>query len=324
MIERPDAFAMPGLIDAHGHMEALGAGQEELDLRGVASVDEVARRVEARIEATDGDSWITGRNWDQSLWPGGAFPTAAALDAASPRRPVWLERVDGHAGWANTEAMRRAKVTKNSKAPSDGQILRDSDGKPTGVFVDGAMSLVGRAVPGPALKDVKRRLLAAQKHTLQNGLTGVHDAGISTLVEEAYRELDREGQLVIRIYAMASPPAGGEIAFVSRRPRKSAAQSRFELRAIKLFMDGAMGSRGALLFKPYNDDPGNSGLMLIDPAVLEATVTAAAREWMASLHTRDRGQGKCPGARRLCRRAQGVSPGARPAAADRACPGCAA
>ena len=117
MIERPDAFAMPGLIDAHGHMESLGASQEELDLRGVASVDEVARRVKARIEATAGDSWITGRNWDQSLWPGGAFPTAAVLDAVSPHRPVWLKRVDGHAGWANTEAMRRAKVTKDVAGP---------------------------------------------------------------------------------------------------------------------------------------------------------------------------------------------------------------
>jgi predicted amidohydrolase YtcJ len=285
MIERPSAFAMPGLIDAHGHMESLGASQEELELRGVASVDEVTRRVKARIEATDDDSWITGRNWDQSRWQGGAFPTAAALDRVSPHRPVWLERVDGHAGWANTEAMRRAKVTKNSKAPSDGQILRDSDGQPTGVFIDGAMSLVARTVPGPTLNDVKRRLLAAQKHVLQNGLTGVHDAGISKLVEQAYRELDREGQLVVRVYGMAAPPAGGEVAFVKRPPRKSPVESRFELRAIKLYIDGAMGSRGALLFRPYSDDPANSGLILIDPKVLEETVTTALENrWQVCTH----------------------------------------
>ena len=99
----------------------------------------------ARIAVTPGDSWITGRNWDQSLWPGEHFPTAAVLDAVAPDRAVWLERVDGHAGWANSEAMRRAKVGKESTAPADGQILRDSDGRPTGVFIDGAMSLVGRA-----------------------------------------------------------------------------------------------------------------------------------------------------------------------------------
>ena len=129
--------------------KSLGASQEELDLRGVASLEEVARRVKARIEPNPGDSWITGRNWDQSLWPGGAFPTAAVLDAVAPRRPVWLKRVDGHAGWANSEAMRRAKVAKDTQAPPDGQIIRDRDGQPTGVFIDGAMGLVGRAVPAP-------------------------------------------------------------------------------------------------------------------------------------------------------------------------------
>ncbi len=160
VIDRPDAFAIPGLIDAHGHLESLGAAQDEIDLRGVASLDEVARRVKARIEATPGDSWITGRSWDQSLWPGGAFPTAAVLDAVAPNRPVWLRRVDGHAGWANSEAMRRAKVTKDAQAPPDGQIIRDKDGNPTGVFIDGAMGLVGRAVPRP---DAARRPPAAAR-----------------------------------------------------------------------------------------------------------------------------------------------------------------
>ncbi len=148
-IERHGAFGVPGLIDAHGHMEALGAGQEQLDLRGVASLEEVARRVKARAQATPGDSWITGRNWDQSLWPGGAFPTAAVLDAAAPDRPVWLKRVDGHAGWSNSEAMRRARIDKATSLPSGGQILRDQAGQPTGVFVDAAMSLIARRATGP-------------------------------------------------------------------------------------------------------------------------------------------------------------------------------
>jgi hypothetical protein len=113
----------------------------------------------------------------------------------------------------------------------------------------------------------------------------VHDAGISDRVAEAYRELDREGRLVVRIYAMASPPAGGEVAFASRPPQKSPPGSRFELRAIKLFIDGAMGSRGALLFQPYSDDPGNSGLALIDPRVLSGTTTAALKHgWQVCTH----------------------------------------
>jgi predicted amidohydrolase YtcJ len=285
LIERPDAFAIPGLIDAHGHMEELGATQDEIDLRGVASPEEVARRVKARIDATPGDSWITGRNWDQSLWPGGAFPTAPVLDAVAPKRPVWLHRVDGHAGWANSEAMRRARVTKDAQAPPDGQILRDKDGNPTGVFIDRAMGLVGRAVPGLTRLDVRRRLLAAQDLALRAGLTGVHDAGISRLTADVYRDLDREGRLRIRIYAMASPPSGGEVEFVSKRPQAGPDGARFAMRAIKLFIDGAMGSRGGLLFASYSDDPGNSGLLLIDPKVLEATTTAALRHgWQVATH----------------------------------------
>jgi predicted amidohydrolase YtcJ len=193
--------------------------------------------------------------------------------------------VDGHAGWANSEAMRRAKVTKDSKAPPDGQIIRDKAGNPTGVFIDGAMGLVGGAVPGLTRLDVRRRLLAAQDLALKAGLTGVHDAGISGRTADVYRDLDREGLLKIRIYAMASPPRGGQVAFVSRRPQAGPDGARFEMRAIKLFIDGAMGSRGGLLFEPYHDDPGNSGLLLIDPKVLEATTTAALRHgWQVATH----------------------------------------
>jgi predicted amidohydrolase YtcJ len=281
IIDRPDAFALPGLIDAHGHMESLGASHEEIDLRGVAPLAEVARRVKERIEATPGDTWITGRNWDQSLWPGGEFPTAAVLDAVVPKRPVWLERVDGHAGWANSEAMRRAKITRDSQAPKSGQIIRDANGMPTGIFVDGAMRLVETAVPGPSREDIKRRLLMAQRLVLEAGLTGVHDAGISHNVAEIYRELDREGRLVVRIYGMAA----GTQTDVSQPPQTASAGARFEMRAIKLFIDGAMGSRGALLYEPYHDDPANSGLLLIDPKRLEAiTKSALAHGWQVCTH----------------------------------------
>ena len=194
LVDRPGAFAMPGLIDAHGHLSDAGRGLEEVDLRGVASLEEVARRVKARADATPGDGWITGRNWDQSLWPGGAFPTAAVLDAVAPDRPVWLRRVDGHAGWANSEAMRRAAVTAETQAPADGQILRDPDGRPTGVFIDGAMGLVGRVVPPADADAIARHILAAQRLALEAGLTAVHDAGVSAAEADVYRRLDRAGQ----------------------------------------------------------------------------------------------------------------------------------
>jgi predicted amidohydrolase YtcJ len=286
VVSLPGAFATPGLIDAHCHLSSLGAVEEGIDLRGVDRLDEVARRVKARIETTPGDAWILGRNWDQSLWPGGAFPTAAVLDAVAPDRPVWLRRVDGHAAWANSEALRRAKVTKESQAPSDGQIIRDASGQPTGVFVDGAMDLVGRAVPKPSQAEHARRILAGQAIALRAGLTGIHDAGVSRLDEAAYRDLDRQGLLKLRVYGMAHPGSDDDpMASVSQPPAAAQPTSRFELRAIKLFIDGAMGSRGGLLFEPYSDDPGNRGLLLIEPDLLRRTTEAALRHgWQVCTH----------------------------------------
>ena len=232
-------------------------------------------------DAHPGDDWILGRNFDQSLYPGGEFPTRGPLDRASPKRPVWLIRVDGHAGWANSEALRRAKIDKEAKAPSDGQILRDKVGEPTGILVDGAMSAVWKVVPGPSKEVIARRLLKAQEICLAAGLTGVHDASVSPAEADVYRRLDREGKLKLRVYGMASPPSGGEVEFASHPPVPRKEGRRFEMRAIKLFADGAMGSRGGLLFEPYSDDPGNSGLELIAPEVLKASTTAALKHVLA-------------------------------------------
>ena len=286
VVDLPGAFATPGLVDSHAHLIELGASQEEVDLRGAPSPDDVARRVKARIDAEPGDGWVLGAHWDQSLWPGGAFPTSEPLDKVAPNRPVWLRRVDGHCGWANAEAMRRAGVSKDSKAPPDGQIIRDAEGRPTGVFIDGAMALIDSAMPGGSGGNIARRILAAQSIVLQAGLTGIHDASVSPGSEaEAFRSLDREGKLKLRVYAMASVPSGREVDFVSRPPSPSKPGDRFAMRAIKLFADGAMGSRGALLFESYADDPGNKGLALIDPNVLELTTTSALRQgWQVCTH----------------------------------------
>ncbi len=285
VIDRPGAFALPGLIDAHGHVESLGASLEQVDLRGVRTLEEVGRRVEARLASMPGDAWITGGHWDQSLWPGGAFPTAAVLDAVAPGCPVWLSRVDGHAGWANSAAMRKAGVGPQTLAPADGKILRDASGQPTGVFIDGAMRLVSSVVPPASAADLKRRILAAQEQILTAGLTGVHDAGISPAEAEVYRDLDSSGQLRLRVYAMAALPEGREVQLVSQPPRQDAPGGRFTLRTIKVFIDGAMGSRGALLFEPYHDDPANRGLLLIDPKLLEAVTEAALRHgWQVATH----------------------------------------
>ncbi|WP_406696817.1 amidohydrolase family protein [Singulisphaera sp. Ch08] len=285
VVDRPDAFATPGLVDSHGHLCDFGSSREELDLRGVASLEDVAQRVKAWMEAHPGDSWVIGQNWDQSLWPGGDFPTAKTLDLVAPDRPVWLVRVDGHAGWANSEALRRGKVNRDTEAPTDGQIIRDPNGDPTGVFIDGAMSLVSRHRPGDSKADLTRRILAGQELVFQAGLTGVHDAGVSIKMAEAYRELDQAGKLKLRVYGMASIPDRQLVEFASHPPVAAAPKARFVLRAIKLFIDGALGSRGGLLSEDYSDDPGNKGLLLIDPKLLTTATEQGLRHgWQIATH----------------------------------------
>ncbi|MDB5349616.1 MAG: dan [Planctomycetota bacterium] len=284
-IDRPGGLAIPGLIDAHAHLLSLGKLTEQLDLRGTDSPEKVAAMVADRIKAQPGDGWILGRSWDQSLWPGGEFSSAAVLDKVAPDRPVWLTRVDGHAGWANSEAMRRAGITRESKSKSDGLIVRDKDGTPTGFFVDGAMDAVGNVLPVPDRETLSRRILKAQAICFEDGLTGIHDASLSNEDIEIYRSLDKKGLLKLRIYGMAQPPDGTEIKFASVPPIPRRPDRRFEVRAIKVFIDGAMGSRGALLFEPYADDPKNVGLQLTDPKHLEALTTAALKHgWQICTH----------------------------------------
>lgn len=285
MIDRPDRVALPGFIDAHGHLSMLGAMVDELDLRGLTSPAAVAARVAERSAQQQREGWILGRSWDQSLWADPSFPTASMLDEAAPDRPVWLKRVDGHAGWANREAMRRAGVTRDTPVPPGGRILRDANGEPTGVFVDEAMDLVTRHIPAPSKADLERRLLAAQDECLRVGLTTVHDAGLDAAAIAVLRDLDARGRLRMRVYGMALPDPDRPIDILKVPPAPPRPDGRFELRAIKLFIDGAMGSRGALLFEPYSDDPGHVGLGLLDPEELRVITEAALLSgWQVCTH----------------------------------------
>ena len=285
VLDLPGSFATPGLIDAHGHLTSLGQTIESVDLRDAKSVGEVVRRVVERSKSLPAGEWVLGQSWDQSLWPGKELPTHEPLTTALPDRPVFLRRVDGHAGWANAAAMRIAGVTAKTEDPDGGKILHTAAGEPTGVFVDVAVDFITRHIPSSNRDAVRRRLLAAQTMCLEVGLTGVHDAGLSGREIELLRELDASGQLKLRVYGMAHPPDGREVEFVSKPPLAAKPGDRFVLRAIKMFIDGAMGSRGAVLFEPYSDDPGNTGLVLTEPELLEQiTATALKNGWQVCTH----------------------------------------
>lgn len=266
------AVVVPGLIDAHGHVANLGYSQLRVDLAGTRSKAEVLERLRAFARDLPSGAWLTGRGWDQNDWPEAAFPTTADLDAAFPDRPVWLTRVDGHAGWANSAALRAVKRDLGGAwQPEGGQILRDGAGRPTGVFIDKAMDLVTAVVPPVDEATAERALVLGMEAAVRHGLTGVHDMGVSLENLRRYRRLADRGRLPLRIYALADGEREA-LAELCRTGLYAHPGGRIRMRGVKLYMDGALGSRGAALLEPYSDAPDNRGLLLREPPALQALV----------------------------------------------------
>ena len=259
-----DGTVIPGLIDAHGHLLNLGLSLLRADLNGTREPAEIYARLREKAGAGPRGVWLIGRGWDQNDWPEPAFPSAKDLDRHFSDQPVWLERVDGHAGWANSKALKRAKIDASTPDPVGGKILRDANGQPTGILVDSAMGLVEKVLP-KLDGDLRRRALRlAFQQATAAGLTGVHDAGVSRAELALFRELADNGELPLRVYAMADGD-GDALADLCRKGAYRHASGRLQMRAVKLYADGALGSRGAALLADYADDKGNQGL-LIQPA----------------------------------------------------------
>lgn len=279
LIDAGDATVIPGLIDAHAHVMELGYALLRADLSGAKSTQEVIERLQAYAASAPEGSWIIGWGWDQNLWPGAQFPTAADLDAAFPDRPVWLSRIDGHAAWANTAAIRAAEALEGARRfdgdwqPDGGRIERDG-GRATGVFVDAAMRLVDRAVPPPDEAWRAQALEKALQVAVANGLTGVHDMGVSRADLALMRRFADEGRLPLRISAYADGDRAA-LSDLCEHGRYQHPAGRLQMKGVKLFVDGALGSRGAALLEDYSDAPGNRGLLVTDPAAYGAAVIRA-------------------------------------------------
>lgn len=278
--------ALPGLADAHGHVASLGFAMRNVDLGGARDEGECVARLAERAKTTPPGTWILARGWDQNRWPDKRMPTLGALSRAVADHPVLASRVDGHAVWINARALAAAAITRDTPDPAGGRIVRDSSGAPSGVLVDNAEDLVRSKLPPPSEADVESAIRAAVDRLLALGITSAHDAGCDARTLSVYRRLAERGQLGIHVYAMLDGQQPVELLRAqmvgwSASPRIG----RLTVGAVKMYADGALGSRGALLFDPYADDASTSGLAVTPPDDLRARILEVARAgWQPSVH----------------------------------------
>ena len=277
MVDLGGKTVIPGMVDAHAHLLGLGQSLRNVDLTGTRSYDEVIARVVARAKESPAGSWIVGRGWDQNDWANTSFPTHDALTRALPNNPVALGRVDGHAVLANAAAMKAAGITATTADPSGGRLERDANGTPTGVFVDNAEGLIQRAIPASSRADLRQAIAAGIRESQRWGLTGLHDAGEPRQVIDLLEEMAKAGEYDFRLYVMISDDSAAITHYMQLGPRAALFDGRLWVRAIKLYADGALGSRGAALLDPYSDDPKNSGLLVSAPAHIQEVATRALR-----------------------------------------------
>ena len=301
VIDLHGSTVLPGFTDAHAHLLGLGNLLRRVNLAGSTSYQEVIDRVKSWAKDTKPGEWILGRGWDQNRWATKEFPTHEALSRAFANNPVVLTRIDGHALLANAKAMELAHVTAATVEPSGGRIIRLPSGAPSGVFIDNAQSLIGlfrgsesatgRAMPASTRADTRKAILAAIAECNRWGLTGIHDPGENAETISIYEELAKAGNYNLRNYVMISDPGepGSPAAlrnpYLQRGPQSALYDGHLWIRALKLYADGALGSRGAALLAPYSDDPTNTGLLVSQPEHIRAWAEwALKRGFQVNVH----------------------------------------
>lgn len=285
VIDMQGRTVLPGLIDAHGHVMGLGYRAMQVNLEGTRSVGEALQRVQEWAAANPQADWVLGRGWNQVLWTENRFPTAAELDSVSDGRPIYLTRVDGHAAWANSTAMSRAGISRETPDPPGGLIIKDRRGNPTGVLIDGAMDLVDAVIP--EADDVQQRMALekALEELRSLGITSTHDAGVSQAAYLLYKSFADQNLLTTRIYGMISGVGNDFDLIAADGLLKNYLNDFLSVRSVKLYGDGALGSRGAALIHPYHDDPGNSGLLFYGPDSLSRMIEkAVTKGYQVNVH----------------------------------------
>ncbi|MDG2501846.1 MAG: amidohydrolase family protein [Porticoccaceae bacterium] len=275
---------IPGITDAHGHVSTMGYTLLTVDVRGLESAQAAAELVGKYAAEKPALNWIQGRGWNQVLWPEKQYPRAADLDAQISDRPVWLERIDGHAGWANSKTLALAGITGETASPAGGEIVRDSNGQPTGVLIDNAMYLVTRVIPPPSNDEIALALDTMSEHLLSLGITSTHDAGVSSDEHRLYRQIADDGDMRIRIYGMISS-TNVDVEETLAAGHSVDEKDLYTLRSIKVYVDGALGSRGAAMLEPYADRADHHGLLVTSSDQLrELFNRAITAEFQVAIH----------------------------------------
>jgi hypothetical protein len=260
VVELRGASLYPGFTDAHAHLRGIGERELTLNLEGTASLAAMTEAVRARLAAQPGAKVLYGRGWIETHWPEKRFPTAADLDRVAPNTPMLLERADGHALVVNTAAMRTAGIDARTAAPSGGEILKDASGQPTGMLIDNAANLVSQLQTAPTAEERTRAYQSGFRVYSAYGWTGVHNMSVDPLDVPLMEGMAARRQAPVRVYN-ALTPEGAE-GLLREGPRAST-DGRVTTRAVKFYVDGALGSRGAALFEPYSDSPNSRGLVTL-------------------------------------------------------------
>ncbi|MCX8056218.1 MAG: amidohydrolase [Ignavibacteria bacterium] len=256
-------FVFPGFIDAHGHITGYGENLLQIDLVGTTSQKQIAELVRQKSKELKEGEWILGVGWDQNDWEDKSWPNHKILDQAAPKNPVALTRIDGHALWVNKRALELAGITKETPNPEGGEIKKDNYGNPTGLLIDNAMNLVYKVIPPPTEEDLIKTVLTSTNKLVEYGITSVHDMGVGERTIQVYKKLADEGKLPLRIHVYVDGIGETWKKYLNEGKLVGYANNFVNVDGIKLFVDGAMGSRGALMSEPYHDDPGNYGLLLL-------------------------------------------------------------
>ena len=279
------ATMLPGLVDAHAHVMGLGYQEMDVDVAGITSLDETLEKIRQHAEENPDLEWIRGRGWNQVLWEENEFPTAADLDRVVDDRPVWLTRIDGHAGWANSKAMELSNISRDTPDLQGGRIIRDERGDATGVFVDVVMRYISQNIPQRTGEENAMALKLALEKMAANGITSVHDARTNQQTWELYKQFADQGDLLTRIYAMVAGTGDEFDRMTADGIVESYANDKLALRSVKISSDGALGSRGAALIEDYEDEPGNSGLLFFDQDELnEMLLKGASNGFQMNIH----------------------------------------